>query len=68
MVEQVNQLSKQLTSTEAPKKDEAEEGYAKVEEQLGGRAGIEKYAAKSQSLEKEIKRRMGKKEPWRQDL
>ena len=55
-------------STEAPKKDEAEEGYAKIEEELGGRAGIEQYAAKSQTLEKEIKRRMGNKEPWRQDV
>ena len=30
--------------------------------------GIEKYAVKSQSLEKEVKRRIGKQEPWRQDV
>ena len=39
-------------------KDEAEEGYALVEEQLGGRAGIEKYAAKSKQLSDEVKRRL----------
>ena len=53
-------------TTEESKKDEAEEGYAKVEEKLGGRAGIEKFAAKSQELEKEVKRRC-QGEPWRQD-
>ena len=63
----VRSLAASKQETEELKRDPAEEGYAKVEEQLGGRAGIEKFAAKSQSLEKEIKRRMGKKEPWRQD-
>ena len=51
----------------APKKDEAEEGYAKVEEKLGGRMGIEKYGTKSKQLSDEIKRRLGDKEAWRQD-
>eukprot|EP00746_Dinoflagellata_sp_MGD_P155047 gnl/MRDRNA2_/MRDRNA2_85173_c0_seq2.p1 gnl/MRDRNA2_/MRDRNA2_85173_c0~~gnl/MRDRNA2_/MRDRNA2_85173_c0_seq2.p1 ORF type:complete len:1075 (-),score=201.63 gnl/MRDRNA2_/MRDRNA2_85173_c0_seq2:64-3138(-) len=55
-------------STEAPKKDEAAEGYAKIEEELGGHAGIQKHASKSQQLQKEVKRRMGDTEPWRQDV
>ena len=59
--------SSEAISTESPKRDEAEEGYRKVEEELGGRAGIEKFAAKSQKLEKEVKRRI-KGEPWRQDV
>ena len=54
-------------SSESPKRDEAEEGYAKVEEELGGRAGIDKFAEKSQKLEKEVTRRI-KGEPWRQDV
>jgi hypothetical protein len=53
---------------EATKKDAAEEGYTLVEKQLGGRAGIEKYAAKSQQLEAEVKRKLGGIEPWRQDV
>ena len=60
--------SEALTSTEAPKRDEAEEGYALVEEQLGGRAGIEKYGAKSKQLSNEVKRRLGNREAWRQDV
>ena len=46
----------------------AEEGYALVEEQLGGRAGIEKYGAKSKQLSNEVKRRLGNREAWRQDV
>ena len=50
--------AKSSASAEIPMKDEAEEGYALVEEQLGGRAGIEKYAAKSKQLSDEVERRL----------
>ena len=61
-------MTKQLTSTDASKKDEAEEGYARVEEQLGGKIGIEKFGAKSKQLSDEVKRRLGNKEAWRQEF
>ena len=48
--------------------DKAEALYAEVEKKLGGHEGIKKYAAKSQQLAKEVKRRMKDKEPWRQDV
>ena len=49
-------------------KDEAEKRYGEVEKKLGGSIGIKKYAGRSQKLEKEIKRKFGQKEPWRQDV
>ena len=48
--------------------EEAEEGYAKVEVTLGGRQGIERYKQQSKRLQEEVRRRLGKKEAWRQDV
>jgi hypothetical protein len=47
---------------------EAEEAYGRVEEKLGGRAEIEMHKERSVRLAEEVKRRLGKKDPWRHDV
>ena len=50
--------AKSLASAETPMKDEAEEEYALVKQQLGGCAHIKKYATKSTQLSDEVKWRL----------
>jgi len=47
---------------------EAEDRYAKVEAELGGKDGIATYMEKSMELQNEVKRRLGEGVAWRHDI